>query len=133
MFLFEFNNLDLEDKRAYIISLPPRGDKGRLLLFRYEGDLKYSLWDCDSFLAEMCALNGKVVKIEGIDLTYKIGSLQNSFRLQLLQYLPIQTSSNWFIMALTISGVVVTKPDSKLRVFALFIPNPAPVRFAEPV
>jgi hypothetical protein len=69
MFLFEFNNLDLEDKRAYIISLPPRGDKGRLLLFRDEGDLKYSLWDCDSFLAEMCALNGEVVKVEGIEPT----------------------------------------------------------------
>ena len=31
------------------------------------------------------------------------------------------------------SLLVVTIPDSKLRVFILFIPNPAPVRFAEPV
>lgn len=69
MFLFEFNNLDLEDKRGYIFSLPPKGDKGRLIVFRDEGDMKYSLWDCDSFLAEMCAKNGRVIKIEGVELT----------------------------------------------------------------
>jgi hypothetical protein len=54
------------------------------------------------------------------------------FSLQLLQYLPIQTSSNWFIIAFIISGLVVTNPDSKLRVFSPLMPNPAPVRFAEP-
>jgi hypothetical protein len=62
MYLFEFNNLDLEDKRAYIFSLP-RENKDRFVAFRYEGDLKFSLWNCDSFFAEMSALNGKVVKV----------------------------------------------------------------------
>ena len=69
MVLFEFNNLDLKDKRAYIFKLPPNKDKGRLLLFRDEGNLKFSLWDCDSFVAEMCAKNGKTISIEGIELT----------------------------------------------------------------
>lgn len=63
---------------------------------------------------------------------YRIGSTQYSFSLQLLQYFPIQTSSNWFMIALTISGLSVTKPASKFRVFSPLIPNPAPVRFAEP-
>jgi hypothetical protein len=69
MFLFEFNNLDLEDKRGYIFSLPPKEDKGRLIVFRHDGDLRYSLWDCDTFLAEMCAEKGKAIKIEEIELT----------------------------------------------------------------
>jgi predicted helicase len=69
MFLFEFNNLDLEDKRDYINELPPTSnDKGRFVTYRKEGDMYISLWDCDTFFAEMYALNRKVFKIEGIEL-----------------------------------------------------------------
>ena len=69
MFLFEFNNLDLEDKRDYINQLPPTSDnKGRFVTYRKEGNMYISLWDCDTFFAEMYALNRKVFKIEGIEL-----------------------------------------------------------------
>jgi hypothetical protein len=69
MFLFEFNNLDLEDKRDYINGLPPTSnDKGRFVTYRKEGDMYISLWDCDTFFVEMYALNRKVLKIEGIEL-----------------------------------------------------------------
>jgi hypothetical protein len=69
MFLFEFNNLDLEDKRDYINQLPTTSnDKGWFVTFRKEGDMFISLWDCDTYFAEMYALNRKVLKIEGIEL-----------------------------------------------------------------
>jgi hypothetical protein len=58
MFLFEFNNLDIEDKRDYINELPPTSnDRGRFVTYRKEGDIFISLWDCDTFFAEMYALN----------------------------------------------------------------------------
>ena len=54
MFPFEFNNLDLEDKRDYIIGLPPtQNDKGRFVSYRKEGDQFISLWNCDTFFAEI--------------------------------------------------------------------------------
>lgn len=40
-----------------------------LTCFREEGDYKYALFDCGSFFAESCVLNGKTVKIEGFELT----------------------------------------------------------------
>ena len=63
----------------------------------------------------------------------KMGSGQKSLRLQVLQCLPIQTSSNWSIAFATISGSSVRMPASKLRVPSAFMPMPAPVRLALPI
>ena len=62
-----------------------------------------------------------------------MGSGQKSLRLQVLQNLPIHTSSNWFMACSTISESSVRMPDSKLRVPSAFIPMPAPVRLALPI
>ena len=43
------------------------------------------------------------------------------------------TLSNWLTAASTNSGSLVSMPASKLRRFPLFIPMPAPVKFAEPM
>jgi len=68
MFLFEFNNLDLEDKRAFLFGRD-RDNNIRFSCIRDDGDYKYTLWNCGDFFVEMCALNGKLVKIEGFELT----------------------------------------------------------------
>jgi hypothetical protein len=66
--LIEFNAMELYEKYRFLFS--KRGDNHvGFNCFRDDDDYKFSLWDCDSFLAEMCALNGKVLKIEGIKLT----------------------------------------------------------------
>ena len=62
-----------------------------------------------------------------------IGSIQKTLRLHLLQNLPIHTASNWFIACSTIEGASVSMPASKLRLSSLFMPIPAPVRFALPI
>ena len=62
-----------------------------------------------------------------------IGSIQKALRLHLLQNLPIHTASNWFIACSTIEGASVSMPASKLRLSSLFMPIPAPVRFALPI
>lgn len=68
MTLFEYNNMDLKDRHAFIFGL--RGDHPvRFSCLRDDGDSKYSLWDCGEFYVEMCAINGKVIKAEGIELT----------------------------------------------------------------
>jgi hypothetical protein len=68
MNIYEYNNPDLEDRRNFLF-----GNRGnnyvRFNSFRDEGDYKYSLWDCGNFFVEMCARNGKVIKVEGIELT----------------------------------------------------------------
>jgi hypothetical protein len=49
--------------------LPPiSDDKGRFVTYRKEDDMYISLWDCDTFFAEMYALNRRIFKIEGIEL-----------------------------------------------------------------
>jgi hypothetical protein len=65
MYLYEFNNLDLEDKYDFIW----RSDGAGLKCFRDDGDYRYILFDCGTFLAEKCLLKGKVIKIEGFELT----------------------------------------------------------------
>ena len=62
-----------------------------------------------------------------------MGSGQKSLRLQVWQCFPIQTSSNWSIANVTISGSSVRIPASKLRVPSAFMPMPAPVRLALPI
>ena len=66
MFLFEFNNLDLEDKYNFVWRVR---EGVHLSCFREEGDYKYVLFDCGSFFAESCVLNGKTITVEGIELT----------------------------------------------------------------
>ena len=64
---------------------------------------------------------------------YAIGSGQKSLRLQALQWRPIHSSSNWFMACSTIAGSSVRIPASKLRLSAVFMPMPAPVRLALPM
>ena len=68
-----------------------------------------------------------------LDCHLTTGSGQNSFRPQFLHLNPAQTESKWSMAASTRSGSSVRIPASKLRVRTLFIPRPAPVRFAEPM
>jgi hypothetical protein len=67
MTLFEFNNLDIQDKHSVLF-----GNTGldvKLIAFRDENEKKYSLWYCESFYIELCAINGKVSSIIGIEPT----------------------------------------------------------------
>ena len=67
MYLFEFNNLDLDDRYNYVWD---KRDEGvRFKTFRDEGDCRYVLFDCVNFFAEQCIRNGKVISIEGFELT----------------------------------------------------------------
>jgi hypothetical protein len=70
MFMFEFNNLPLEEKHAFIFRLPAV-DKGRFISYWKDDNLTVSLWDCDSFFAEIYFFekDRKIIKIEGIELT----------------------------------------------------------------
>lgn len=65
MTLYEFNNLDLEDKYDFVWRTR---DGVSLNCFRDDGEYKYVLFDCGSFFAESCVLKGKTLKIEGFDL-----------------------------------------------------------------
>jgi hypothetical protein len=68
MTLFEYNNLDFNDRYNFLFA--KREDNYvRFNCLRDDGEYKYSLWDCGSFFVELCALNGKAVKVEGIELT----------------------------------------------------------------
>ena len=73
------------------------------------------------------------LSIVNFELYYFILSPQKSRRPHLSQWLPIHTLSNWFVADSTISGSLVKMPVSKLRFCGLFMPIPAPVRFAEPM
>lgn len=70
MKLIEFNNLPLSEKYSYIFTLPSIG-RGRFISFRKDGELMVSLWDLDSFFAEIYYSHkiGKVLKVEGFALT----------------------------------------------------------------
>ena len=67
MYLFEFNNLDLEDKWKHIYGLEGN-DYCKFVTYRKEGDCTISLRDCGSFFAEIYVLNKKILKIDGIEL-----------------------------------------------------------------
>jgi hypothetical protein len=66
MFLFEFNNLDLDDKYEFVWCTR---DGVKLSCIRDDGDYHYALFDCGTFFAETCACNGKTIKIDGFELT----------------------------------------------------------------
>jgi len=67
MYLFEFNNLDQEDKWQHIYGI--EGDERcKFITYRKDGDQTISLWDCGSFFAEIYVLNKEILKIEGIEL-----------------------------------------------------------------
>lgn len=61
------------------------------------------------------------------------GSEQYFFRPQFLHLKPAHTESNWFMADSTRTGSSVMMPASKLRFRVLFIPRPAPVRFADAI
>ena len=61
MTLYEFNNLDLEEKYTYVWYSK---EGVSINSFRNDGDYKYLLWDCGTFFVETCALNSKTIKIE---------------------------------------------------------------------
>ncbi len=61
------------------------------------------------------------------------GPGQNSLLPHPLHRNPAQTPSNCSIAASTSPGSSVRIPASKFRVRALFIPSPAPVKFADPI
>jgi len=65
MALYEFNNLDLEDKFNYVWNSPESGFK----CYCVEGGYKYVLFDCGKFFAESCVRDGKTISIEGFELT----------------------------------------------------------------
>ncbi|MBW6502331.1 MAG: hypothetical protein K0B05_13145 [Bacteroidales bacterium] len=67
MFLFEFNNLDMENKWQHIYGLKGN-DHCKFVTYRKDGEQTISLWDCGSFFAELYVLNKKILKIEGIEL-----------------------------------------------------------------
>jgi hypothetical protein len=67
MYLFEFNNLDLDIKYNFVWGSREEGVGFKC--FRDEGDYRYVLFDCGSFFAEQCILNGEVISIEGFELT----------------------------------------------------------------
>lgn len=58
--------------------------------------------------------------------------LQNCFLPQFLHQLPCHTESKMSAALWTSVSSLVSNPASKLRLLALFMPMPAPVRFAEP-
>ena len=66
MTLYEYNNMDIDDRYNYLF-----GNRGnnyvKINCIREDGDYKYSLWDCGDFFVEMCAINGKVIQVEGIE------------------------------------------------------------------
>ena len=67
MYLFEFNNLSLQEKRLFIYGLQGNSPC-KFISYRKEMDQTISLWDCSSFFAEMYVKNKKAIKIEGIEL-----------------------------------------------------------------
>ena len=67
MYLYEFNNLDLEDKYNFVWGA--REERVRFKSFRDEGDYRYVLFDCGTFFAEKCLKNEKIISIEGFELT----------------------------------------------------------------
>jgi|WetSurMetagenome_2_1015567.scaffolds.fasta_scaffold1636478_1 hypothetical protein len=56
MTLSEFNNLDIRDKHAVLFG--NSGHDTKFIALRDENEEKYSLWYCDGFYIEMCAVNG---------------------------------------------------------------------------
>ena len=64
MFLFEFNNLDLEDKYNFVWRVR---EGVNLNCFLEDGDYKYVLFDCETFFAEACVSNGKNLKVKGFE------------------------------------------------------------------
>lgn len=68
-----------------------------------------------------------------LQIFYLILSLQNSWRPQFLQCEPIQSVSNCSMAGCTSAGSLVRIPASKFRRKLLFMPMPAPVKFAEPM
>jgi len=68
MTLYEYNNLDLEDRRRSLFV--DRGDNDvKFVSLREDGDKKYLLWSYNYFFVELCNENGEVVSIEGIEPT----------------------------------------------------------------
>jgi hypothetical protein len=69
MFLIEFNNLPLEVKHNFIFTQPAK-NKGRFISYWKNDDLTVSLWDCNTFFAEIqySRILKRVVNIEGIEL-----------------------------------------------------------------
>lgn len=63
MMLFEFNNLDFEEKYDFVW----QSVECSIHCYRVDGDLNYMLFDCGTFYAESCVLNGKTIKIEGFE------------------------------------------------------------------
>ena len=66
MYIFEFNNLDLDDRYNYVWGAR---EGVRFKSFRDEGEYRFVLFDCGTFFAEQCILNCKVISIEGFEIT----------------------------------------------------------------
>jgi hypothetical protein len=69
MLLEEFNNLSRVDKHCFIFN-QPLINISRFISFRKEGEMTISLWNCDSFFAEIHYSRQlkRVLKVEGINL-----------------------------------------------------------------
>jgi hypothetical protein len=69
MTIDEFNKLPIDDKYSIILDCPGIL-KDRLIAYYRDSDWTVSLWNCDSFFAEIhySIQQKRVLKFEGIDL-----------------------------------------------------------------
>jgi len=69
MLLEEFNNLSLVDKHCFIFNKPLK-NISRFISYRKAGEMTISLWNCDSFFAEIhySRRQKRVLKVKGINL-----------------------------------------------------------------
>lgn len=69
MSLQEYNGLSLDEKHNFIFA-QPISSKGRFISFWKNDELTVSLWDCNSFYAEIhySRVHKRITKIEGIEL-----------------------------------------------------------------
>jgi hypothetical protein len=63
MILYEFNNLDFEEKYDFVW----QSQDCSFNCYRVDGEMNYVLFDCGTFYAESCVQAGKTIKIEGFD------------------------------------------------------------------
>ena len=71
MYLFEFNNLSLVEKRLFVYGLQGNSPC-KFISYSKELDQTISLWDCGSLFTKMYNSNKRTTKIESIGLNSSI-------------------------------------------------------------